>query len=77
MSIMKGRALEFEIINTPGKKAKAIVTKIGDYRDIAYIHPTGDITWAVDQWDYMNSPTVRNDMLTIMTHIRLMNGYTV
>lgn len=75
MSTMNGRALEFEIINSKDRLAKAIVTKRLDHNELAYIRPNGDVIWTDDPNALLDSAVMRNDMLTIIEHIRLMNGY--
>ena len=75
MSIKNGKALEFEIITTKGHMAKAIVTCKLDHRERAYVRPNGDVVWADDAQDIRNSPAMLNDMLTIVEHIRGLNGY--
>lgn len=74
MSVMNGSTLEFEIFERNGQ-VKAIVTRKGDYNDIAYIEPDGNVLWSYGGEKILDSAKARNDMLTIMEHIRIMNGY--
>lgn len=74
MSVMNGSTLEFEIFERNGQM-KAIVTRKGDCNDIAYIKPNGDVVWGYGGEKILDSAKSRNDMLTIMEHVRIINGY--
>lgn len=73
MTLVKGKALDFEIISGKGY-AKAIVTSRNDYRELAYVQPNGDVVKGIGFATVLETPQSRNDMLTIIERIRVMNG---
>ncbi len=74
MSIMKGRLFDFEIMQSPGRLAKAIVsTRDNASHEVAYIQPNGNVVWASEE--YMYNAKALNDLLTINGYIRELNGY--